>query len=142
MKTTLAHLAEACGGTVRDRQNQRRIIAWSFLWMASWVALVRGIDNEWMPAGWPVALAVALTLLPAALTLLAYRRFLREADELRRKIELDALALAFGVGVVGGMSYFALGRAGVVAMDDFLSVILAMVATHSLGVWIGHRRYS
>ncbi len=142
MKATLTNLLDACGGTVRDRKNQRWIIAWSFLWMASWVALVLGIENEWMPRGWPVAFATAVTLLPAALTLLAYRRFLREADELRRKLELDALALAFGVGVVGGMSYFALGRAGVVAMDDFLFVILAMIATHSLGVWIGHRRYS
>ena len=38
-------------------------------------------------------------------TVLAYRRFLQETNELRRKIEVEALALAFGVGLVGGLSY-------------------------------------
>ena len=44
----------------------------------------------------------------------AYRRYLGETDELRRKIEVDALALAFGVGLVGAFSYVLLERAGAV----------------------------
>jgi drug/metabolite transporter (DMT)-like permease len=142
MKTTLASFLDWCQAPARDRKNQRWIILWSLLWMASWVTLILAIENEWIERGWPVVVGTVVTLPPALLTLFAYRRYLREADELRRKIELDALALAFGVGLVGGFSFFALARGGLVAMDDFLFVIMAMVATHSVGVWIGHRRYS
>lgn len=139
---TLTNFLDWCQAPARDRRNQRRIILWSFLWMAAWVVLVLAIENEWIAHGWPVVVGALVTLPPALLTLFAYRRYLREADELRRKIELDALAVAFGVGVVGGFSFFALARGGLAAMDDFLYVILAMIVTHSVGVLIGHRRYS
>jgi hypothetical protein len=73
---------------------------------------------------------------------LAYRRFLREADELLRKIELEALALAVGVGVVGGFAYTTLARAGIVAEADVLVLVVAMVLTYGIAVIVGQRRYA
>ena len=73
--------------------------------------------------------------------IITYRRYLGETDELRRKIEVDALALAFGVGLVGAFSYVLLERAGTVARADPMQLVMLMVATYVIGVVLGHRRY-
>lgn len=141
MNSTDDSLSSRCAGPKRDRYNQRRIILWSFLWGTSFVAITQAIRREWLPFG--VALAgVVLTALLGIATILAYRRFLQEADELRRKIEVEALALAFGIGVVGGLTYWQLVVSGTAPATGFAYVFVAMILAHPVGVLIGHRRYS
>jgi hypothetical protein len=131
-----------CQTTERDRRNQRRIIGWSFAWTLCWVAGALAIDNGWLAAGAAGVAAAVLSALLGVAMLLAYWRFLREADELRRKIEVEALALAFGVGLVGGIAYWLLGESGIVAEAEILHVLVLMIATHSLGILLGYRRYA
>lgn len=131
-----------CQTTERDRRNQRRIIAWSLAWMVSWTAGALAIGREWLDIEAAGVVAAALSAGLGIATLLAYRRFLREADELRRKIEIEALALAFGVGIVGGMTYWLLGKSGIVAEAEILDVLLLMILAHPVGILIGYRRYS
>lgn len=141
MKSTDDSLFSRCAGPKRDRYNQRRIILWSFLWGASFVAVTQAIRREWLPFG--VALAgVALTTLLGIATILAHRRFLQETDELRRKIEVEALAFAFGAGIVGGLTYWQLVVSGAAPATGFSYVFVAMILAHPVGVLIGHRRYS
>lgn len=141
MKSTDDSLVSRCAGPKRDRLNQRRIILWSFAWGSFFVAVTQGIRREWLPFG--VALAgIAATALLGIATILAYRRFLQETDELRRKIEVEALALAFGIGIVGGLTYWQLVVSGTAPATGFSYVFVAMIFAHPLGVLIGHRRYS
>ena len=141
MKTMFASFLDRCLAPARDRKNQRRVILWSLVWILGWMIVMVAAKREWL-TDWQVAAGTALTLVPAILTIGAYRRYLRQADELHRKIELEALALSFGVGVIGGITYYPLALGGVVEMSDYLFVVLAMVATHAVGVLLGHRRYS
>lgn len=124
-----------------DCRNQGRVLLWSFAWACSFVVVTLCIKRAWLPSGWAVPAVIGTALFGVA-TVLAYRRFLQEVDELRRKIEVEALALAFGVGVVGGMTYWLLAVAGAVSAKDFFYVILVMIFTHPLGILIGRRRYS
>lgn len=140
METKRRWFVNPCHTTERDRRNQRRVIAWSLAWTLCWVTGALAIDNGWWDdAAAGVAAAVLSVPLGVAL-LLAYWRFLREADELRRKIEVEALALAFGVGLVGGIAYWLLGESGIVAEAEILHVLVLMIFTHSLGILIGFRR--
>lgn len=131
----------SCHTTERDRRNQRRLVAWGLAWVATWTAAGLALDNGWIGTA-VAAAAIVLSALLGVATLLAYRRFLREADELRRKIELDALALAFGVGLVAGFTHWLLAEAGIVAEAEVLFLLVLMVATHTLGLLVGHRRYA
>jgi peptidoglycan/LPS O-acetylase OafA/YrhL len=140
METPRRWYQNPCHTTERDRRNQRRVIAWSLLWTLCWVVGALAIDNGWMDAAAAGVAAAVLSALLGVGLLLAYWRFLREADELRRKIEVEALALAFGVGLVGGISYWLLGESGIVAEAEILHVIVLMIVTHSLGILIGSRR--
>lgn len=130
-----------CSAPRRDRRNHRLVTLWSAIWAISFVAATLAIKKEWLVSGAAVAAGVVTALFGIA-TLLAYRRFLRETDELRRKIEVEALALAFGIGVVSGLTYWLLLEGGLVPGKGFGFVFAAMLLVHSVSVAIAVRRYS
>ncbi len=132
--------ALSCGSR-RDKPAQRRTTLWSLFWALSLLAVTLGI-RKWHLSSGLILAGIGLNALLGLGTLLAYRRFLRETDELRRKIELDALALAFGVGVIGGMTYWLLTIADAVPKNSFGFVFAAMILVYPAGVLIGLRRYS
>jgi uncharacterized membrane protein len=128
--------------TERDRRNQRNIIYWSLAWIVPFLGTNLAITNEWIEGD---ALALAATAGVTGLglgVLLAYRRFLSNADELMRKIQLDALALTVGVGVVSGFSYTLLERAEIVTEADAMTLIMVMVVTYIIGIVVGLRRFA
>jgi drug/metabolite transporter (DMT)-like permease len=141
MKFPSDSLGERCSGSPRDARNQMRVMLWSFIWALSFVAVTLIVKRAWWPFGATLAGALGTSLLGVA-TLFAYRRFLHETDELRRKIEVEALSLAFGVGLVGGMTYWLLAVMNAVPAKDFCYVFLLMIVAHPVGVLIGRRRYS
>lgn len=132
---------DSCSVPERDRHNQRRIVLWSLAWALSFVAVTLVIKKEWLPFGLTIAGVIGTAIIGVA-TVLAYRRFLVETDELRRKIEVEALAFAFGVGFIGGHSYWLLVVKGAVPATGFIYVLAAMVLTYSAGVLMGLRKYS
>ena len=141
MKTTNGSLIDLCSGPQRDRRNQRRIQLWALAWAISFIAVSLVIKKEWLPFG-VTLVGVAGNALFGIATIMAYRRFLGEADELRRKIEVESLAFAFGAGIVGGLTYWLLVVSGAMPGTGFLYVFTAMLLTHSAGVLMGRRKYS
>lgn len=141
MSLSMRAIKKFCFGTERDRRNERHLLVWCFLWMGTWLGVELAIDAGWLATGAPAdAGAIAAALLGIG-PFLAYRRFLREADELRRKIELEALAAAFGVGIVGGITYEFLESSTLVGSADLAHVLVAMLMAYSVGVVVGIRRY-
>ncbi len=72
--------------------------------------------------------------------IVSYMRFLRDADELMRKIQLDAIALALGGCFVAGFTLILLGGAGVVRAG-IVWVLVVTSAIYVLSVLIGIRRF-
>lgn len=141
MPDRLQGVKDFCFSTERDARNERLLVLWSLLWMGSWIALKLATEAGWLGDGPGVTVAAVPCVLLGFGPFYAYRRFLRDADELRRKIELDALGLAFGVGIVGGISYDFLTTIDLLARADLQHVLLAMILTYVIGVIAGHRRY-
>ena len=100
--------------TPRDRRNQRRYALWTIVWFIALVgtqALFR-FRRGLVPSdviAWSVG---AMPLLAGAVALWAWSRYLHEAEELERRIQLNALALGFGATFVSVISYTALLSAG------------------------------
>jgi hypothetical protein len=109
-------------------------------WAALFVAASQLIKRDLLPAGaipWVVA---ALPTVAGAFVILAYARFLREADELQRTVQLRALALGFGGGWFVMTGYRIFERLGAPPADgaDFT---LALAVCYSIGILLGWRRY-
>jgi hypothetical protein len=141
MISTNGKLGAVSSAPQRDRSNQRRVTFWSLAWAGSYIAVTLSIRMGWLGAG-PAVAAVMGTALFGTTTLWAYRRFLMETDELRRKIEVEALAFAFGIGIIGGLTFFLLFENGFVSGSVFAYLFVAMILAHAAGVAVGRRRYS
>ncbi len=128
-----------CGYTARDRRNLRRFNLWAFIWMAGWIAATYLIRHQ-LAAG---VAAYALVLLTAVLGILAMRsyvHFLRQADELLSKIQLEALALGFGAGAVFMVVYRLCERLGAPRLDAS-GPLMVMVVVWALSQLLVARRY-
>ncbi len=125
----------------RDRRNLRRYNAWVIAFTLAFVTSVALLTKtslaEATAAGWVVALVPDVL---GVMAVRAYVRFLREADELVRKIHLEATALGFGIGVVFTLGYSLAELAGAPTIDLPVPVAV-MLAMAGVGQWLGMRRY-
>ena len=83
-----------------------------------------------------------LPLLPLMWIFWLYFRYLGECDELERKIEMDAMAVASMAGLLAGYSLLLLHDFQVLGLNtrDMLSVLvliigLAYIITRYIGIW-------
>jgi hypothetical protein len=71
-----------------------------------------------------------------------FKQYLLGLDELQRKIQLDAIALTLGVGLVIGSSYELLEDIKLIPFEPEIShLIILMSLTYWVGVILGNRRY-
>jgi len=137
----LSNIAE-CAAPEHSRRYEIRAALWTLFWVGSWLILLKAIEREALQPGPLAYLAIILSIGLGIGTIAAFVQMLRKSDELRRKINLDALALAVGVGIVGGFTQRLLVAASVISGDAFTHIVMAMMVTYSLGVIVGHLRYS
>ena len=92
----------------------------------------------------PTAVAYALTAATIVLLTIAARAyliFLRGADELLRKIQLEALAFSFGAAVIFMFGWRLCERLGAPKLDVDDPVFVMMIVW-GFGQWLGYRRYA
>jgi hypothetical protein len=132
-------IVKACSGTAADRRNQYWFLGWMSAWAVSFVAGAWALKWHGLQgvAAWLVAVVPAVFSVGA---LLAYLRFLKMADELIRQMQLEGLALGFGVGVVFAMGYQLLEYAGApqFQLSDLAGVMMIAWAGGQL---LAMRRY-
>ena len=98
------------------------------------IRVVGGLDQ-------PIKTLVALTpLIPAALALSAYLRFLARMDELGRRVQLEALAFGFGAAGMLTFAYGFLENAGFPQLS-YIWVFPTMIALWGIGGAIAAYRY-
>jgi hypothetical protein len=124
-------------GTQDAIRNVARLAVWTFAWLATLALAKFGPSILWDSQ--PVAswIAIAANLVVGAGWIVAHARYLQRADELQRKIMLDAMAVALGVGLVGGFAYSAADNADLIAFDAniaFLSVLMGVVYMVTIAV--------
>ena len=125
----------------RDLKNANRVNLWAIAWAAS-LAIISFISKyEWYSGTWPIVLAFVFSSGIGVGMYLAYKRFLKELDELERKIQLDALASSVGVTLVVFGGYSILDKAGLAPELQASSLIVLMALTYMAGIIVGRIRY-
>ena len=122
------------GDTQTDLRNNRALALWSFAWAAGIIAATSIVASGLVggPAAWVVALAPNLL---ALFVLRAYLRFLAMTDELQRRIQLEALAVGFGVTYFLAIAHVVAQSAGAPALDSTWWVLV-----FTAGLLLGHKR--
>ena len=71
-----------------------------------------------------------------------FKEVLLAMDELQRLIQLEAISLALGVGVVVGVSYELLEDIKLITFQPEISHLIILISlTYSFGLFLGNRRY-
>ncbi len=126
--------------TPRDYRNYRHFTWWMTGAVVTFAAATILLDGSFIPP----ALGWVLTVASVGLMVIAMRSyivFLRMADELLRKVHLDALAFAFGAGIIAMLGYRLCERLGAPKLD-VNDASLVMLVCWIGGQWLGARRYS
>lgn len=128
--------------TERDAHNLKVFNIWCIAAALAFAGSTMAMSPKFLDLRGPLAvLAVAVTIALLCGTIVVFLRFIREADELLRKIQLDALGAAFGAGTVFMLGYRLCERLGAPRLDvDDAFVVMMLI--WSLAQYLGHRRYS
>jgi len=113
----------------------------TFIWTASFVAVDKAALYGWYSGTTAAVVAIAINVALGVVMVLAYMRHLRVVDELQRKIQMDALALALGAALVGGFALLLLQTTGLMGEPQLNNLILLIFATHVISTIVGNLRY-
>lgn len=124
------YLGVGGGATPTDLENNKQLSLWSIAWALTVVAasaLLTKLDLALPLQG----LLVLTPSVVAIFVLRAYLKFLRMTDEMQRRIQIEGLAVGFGVGYAFGIAYLVAEAAGAPPLN--LAVLIAVM---TLG-WLG-----
>lgn len=124
------------------KANTRLLAIWTAAWTLSMAMASLGPTLIW---GEHKVLTITAIMLNAALgvgMILANIRHLNGLDEMQRKVQLEAMGIALGVGVVGGLSYSLLDATNVIPGDAEISYLVILIGlTYFAATVIGLNRY-
>jgi len=127
--------------TPQDSRNLKIFNWWSIGTAIAFAGTTLLLAGHWIERG-PIAWGLAILSVAAAFMMVrSYMVFLRNADELLRKIQLEGLALGFGAGALFMLGYRLFERLGAPKLD-MVDPLPVMVVFWAVGQYIGHRRYS
>jgi hypothetical protein len=70
-------------------------------------------------------------------------KHINSLDDLQKKIHLDAMGIALGVGIVGGLTYTLLDITNLITQDAEISFLVIFITlTYLIALLIGQKRYT
>jgi len=126
----------------RIKKNTIRLGYWTGAWLVTMAVAVFGPLLAWQSNELLTILAIAINLGIGFGMIMANKHHLRGLDEMHQKIQLEAMALSLGVGLVVGLSYSTMDVTNLIAFDADISHLVILVGlTYGVGVFAGLRKY-
>jgi uncharacterized protein YacL len=134
--------SETSAWTTNTARNPVRLGYWTLAWVLTMALANFAPPFLWQYEPWLTAGAIFVNLMIGFTMINANKRYLQGSDELQKKIQLEAMALSLGVGLVVGLSYSNLDVTSLITFDAEIShLVILMVLTYAAGIYAGHRRY-
>lgn len=122
--------------------NTKNLAIWTSLWTGSMAVATFGPEFIWHEKVGLTASAVLINALLGVGMILANIKHVKILDDLQKKIQLEAMGIALGVGVVGGLSYSLLDTTNLIAQDAEISFLVILISlTYLITMLIGQKRY-
>ena len=135
-------ITDTCDTTAQTKKNTLRLFFWAGAWVLATAGAAFGPRFLWDFNTLPTVLGVLVHIGIGFGMIRVFKQYLLGLDELQRKIQLDAMALSLGVGVVFGVSYEMLEDIKLITFEPEISHLhLLMCLTYFIGIILGNRRY-
>ena len=123
-------------------KNTVRLGYWTGAWVVTMAVANFGPRFIWQFNESITVLAILVNLLVGFGMIAANKRHLKGLDEMHQKIQLEAMGLSLGVGLVVGLAYSNLDVTNLIGFDAEIShLVILMGLTYLAGVAVGVRRY-
>ena len=123
-------------------RNTARLGYWTGAWVLTMAVANFGPEFIWQSNEWLTILAILINLGVGFGMIVANKRHLKGLDEMHQKVQLEAMALSLGVGLVVGLGYSNLDVTNIIAFDAEIShIVIVMGLTYAAGVFAGVRKY-
>jgi uncharacterized membrane protein YjjB (DUF3815 family) len=129
---------------VAVKQQSSRAFGAIVIWGLSYIAARFALDAELnLGPAWLRVVAALLPVVPTALALHAIAAGLREADELQRRVHLEALAIAYPLAILLLMTLGLLELAVGLSPQDwsYRHTWIYLPLFYFVGLWLAWRRY-
>ena len=121
----------------------KNLAIWTALWLISLALATFGPNFFWEGN---IALSIITISINAIIGIGMIRaniKHLMQLDELQKKIQMDAMGIALGVGIVGGLSYSVMDIANVITDDAEIGFLVMLISvSYSIAVIVGKKRYA
>ena len=126
----------------RDRVSTAKVAYWCLAWLLATAGATFGPELLWGYGTLITSIGIAIQLALGFGMIWVFKGVLLAMDELQRLIQLEALSLALGVGVIVGASYELLEDVKLITFQPEISHLLILITlTYSFGLFLGNRRY-
>ena len=126
----------------RQKKNTLNLAIWTLAWTLSMALATFGPKFIWAGNKILTIAGIILTVVFGIGMILANIRNINGLDDLHKKIHLEGMGIALGVGVVGGLSYSLLDTQNVISQDaEIAYLVIAVALTYLISVFIGVQRY-
>jgi hypothetical protein len=124
----------------RVRTNVIRLFRWNAAWGAATALMAFGPKFLWNKALVFTLLAVGLDVAVGVGMILANKNYLAELDELQRKVQLNAMGITLGVGLIAGVPFSVLDSYHVIPFHADIAYLLILmsltfVVSNLYGTW-------
>ncbi len=124
------------------RRNTISLGLWTAVWVLTLALVSFGHEFLWNHNPTFTIILISVNTLVGIGMVIANIRHLNSLDELQRKISLEAMGIALGVTLVGGISYSMLDVTNMISYDAEISfLIILMGLTYLAAITINKYRY-
>lgn len=125
-----------------QKENTARLGYWTAVWVVTMAVVNFGPTFIWQSNELLTIAAILINVGVGFGMIVANKRHLNGLDEMHQKIQLEAMALSLGVGLVIGLAYSNLDVTNIIAFDAEIShLVILMALTYLFGVSAGLRKY-
>ena len=126
----------------KNTKNTLVVFYWTIAWVLTTALVKFGAEYIWSSNKLFTGLAILLNVVIGFGMVVAVKRYLAGLDEMQQKIQMDAMALSLGVGLVIGLGYQSMGQTNLIPFDAEIShLIMLMSLTYIVGILTGLRKY-
>ena len=126
----------------KGRVSEAKVVYWGLAWVLATAGAAFGPELLWGYGTLMTSVAVATQLALGFGMIWAFKGVLLAMDDLQRLIQLEAISLALGVGIVVGISYELLEDVKLITFEPEIShLIMLMSLTYMFGLFLGNRQY-
>ena len=127
---------------VTSKKNTLQLAYWTLGWVLTVAISSFGPKLIWENNITISLLFIVINIIIGVGMILMNRKFMNGLDEMQRKVCLDAMAIALGVGLVGGISYSMLDQTNLISFPaEIAHLLILMGITYIIAIVVGNIRY-